>query len=1126
VAAMDRAESSRLASDSPIPLAKPAATRDHAPSPMHLARSSIVFLTIALHLPSQDAAAAKPMFTAPASQEGQDQIKSFQLAPGLVCDLVAAEPDLCNAVAFAIDGKGRFYVAETFRIKDGVFDTRDYMQWKDDDLACLTVEDRIAKYEKHISKDIPKYAAFSERIRMLADTDKNGSLDRCTVFADGFSDLADGIAAGVLPVGNDVFFANIPKLWRLRDTNGDGVADERHVVHDGYGVHTSLIGHDLHGLIVGPDRRLWFSIGDRGFHVQQGDRTFAYPHEGAVLRCELDGSDLEVVHRGLRNPQELAFDQWGDLFTGDNNSDGGDRARFVPIVMGADSGWRIGYQWLSDRGAWNREKMWHPRHPGQAAWIMPPIVNFADGPSGLCYDPGTGLPEQYRDCFFLCDFRGGNSYSGVHALRLSRAGAGFELAATSKPIFSVLCTDCEFGPDGALYVLDWVSGWNKTGKGRIYRVRTPQMANDMALRSGANLLASNLAERSAAELRALLSHADRRVRQAAQFALVDLGASEVLLDAAKTPGPRLPRLHGIWGLGVLGRKDPKALDAVGALLDDGDADVRAMAARVLGDARIAKAAKGLTKALQDVNSRVKKEAALALARIGEPAGEAAAKALLALLRHNDDRDHVLRHAAVFALANVAPRAMLLEARTDASLAVRLGVLLALGRRKDAEVAFFLHAAEATMRQEAARAIYEEPIPEAMPALAKLCYDDAPDTEAIDWRAINCNRMLGETENGEALVHLACLADHPAKTRIEAIEVLAEWQAPHGQDRVGGNWRPCKHEHSEVVVARFQEAVERLLADRAVAEATAIAAGKMKLSACADALAKVVGDREHDDEARTAALDALDAMAAPQLAQTVAAIDATAPVRLRKRAIELLSRTAPEQAVPILATLLENAPVTEKQAAFVALSDCKHEAATHLLASWLEKLQRNEVEPALQLDVLEAAGKKKDSAIESMLAAREKAATASPLGDYLVCREGGDPKEGKKVFFDNEATRCTRCHTLSGTGGNAGPVLDGIGSRQTRDYLLEALITPSARIAEGFGSTTVELHDGSMQVGFITKDQDGALTLVGVSGEAVEIPWSKIKKRTPNGTSAMPPMGGPLSRRQIRDVIAFLAKQTK
>ena len=71
------------------------------------------------------------VFVAPASPEAQDQIKSFQVAPGLVCDLVAAEPDLCNAVAFAIDGKGRFYVAETFRINDGVFDTQGNLYFTD-----------------------------------------------------------------------------------------------------------------------------------------------------------------------------------------------------------------------------------------------------------------------------------------------------------------------------------------------------------------------------------------------------------------------------------------------------------------------------------------------------------------------------------------------------------------------------------------------------------------------------------------------------------------------------------------------------------------------------------------------------------------------------------------------------------------------------------------------------------------------------------------------------------------------------------------------------------------------------------------------------------------------------------
>ena len=1055
---------------------------------------------------------------APASNEAQEQIASFQLAPSLVCDLIAAEPDLCNIVAFAVDGKGRVYVAETFRINDGVFDTRSYMQWKDDDLACLTVADRIAKYEKHIAKDIPKYAAFPERVRLLVDTDRNGTLDRSTVFATDFHDLADGIGSGVLPVGDDVFFTNIPKLWRLRDTDGDGVADQRAVVHDGYGVHTSLIGHDLHGLIVGPDRRLYFSIGDRGFHVEHEGKTHAYPHEGAVLRCELDGSDLEVVHRGLRNPQELAFDQWGDLFTGDNNSDGGDRARFVPIVPGADSGWRIGYQWLSDRGAWNREKMWHPRHPGQPAWIMPPIMNFADGPSGLVYDTGVGLPDRYRDCFFLCDFRGGRSYSGVHALRLQRQGAGFELAGVQKPIWSILATDVDFAPDGSLYVSDWVSGWNKTGKGRIYRVRTPQMANDMALRNGAALLASDLTRRPTTQLRSLLAHPDRRVRQAAQFALVDLGARDVLTAVLGDTDSRLARLHAIWGLGILGRKDAAALEPIPTLLTDGDADVRAMAARVLGDARVAGAGKQLVEALDDGNARVQKEAALALARLGKDAPKSTGARLLDLLRQNDDRDHVLRHAAVFALASVDARKALHDHRADPSVPVRRGVLLTLIRLRDPIVAGFLADADASLRQEAARGIYGEPIDAAMPALARLAADDTSDLEPIDWRAINANRLLGAVENGETLVHVATSTSHPAKARLEAIAILAEWSAPHGQDRVFGNWRPCTHPGAERVAAGFTAVVPQLLQDPEVAERTAEAVGQLRLASCSPHLAALVADAHAKVEARVAALDALDALHAAELVATVEAIAADAPVPLRKRAVELLSRSAPAKAVPMLASLLENAQVAERQAAFAALGDMKDEAATAVLRSWLDRLQQQKVEPALQLDLLEAAEKHQLSAFDGA------GDGSDPLRPYLACLEGGDAKQGRKVFYDNEATRCTRCHTLGGSGGNAGPVLDGIGKRQPRSHLLESLIAPSAKIAEGFGSTTIHLHDGGLLVGFVSKDQDGMVTIVDTTGAAQEIAWNRIARREASSASAMPAMGGALTRRQLRDLVAFLANQ--
>ena len=114
-----------------------------------LQRALPLLLTVAAtaqHGSQQSEDPKAPMYVAPASAEGREQIVSFQLADGLMADLVAAEPDVCNGVAFAIDGNGRFYICETFRINDGVFDNRNYMQGKDRDLACKTVAERVAKF--------------------------------------------------------------------------------------------------------------------------------------------------------------------------------------------------------------------------------------------------------------------------------------------------------------------------------------------------------------------------------------------------------------------------------------------------------------------------------------------------------------------------------------------------------------------------------------------------------------------------------------------------------------------------------------------------------------------------------------------------------------------------------------------------------------------------------------------------------------------------------------------------------------------------------------------------------------------------------------------------------------------
>ena len=269
------------------------------------------------------------------------------------------------------------------------------MNWLDDDLASRTVADRVAMYKKYLGKGFAAYEVEHERVRRIVDSDGDGQADAATVFADGFNDPAAGIGAGLLARKGDVWYACIPWLWKLRDTKGDGQADRRTLLHEGYGVHVGFIGHDLHGLRFGPDGRLYFSIGDRGFNVKTIDgHTLAMPDTGSVLRCNPDGTELEVFASGLRNPQELAFDQYGNLFTGDNNSDSGDQARWVYVVEGGDSGWRIGYQFIESpisRGPWNEEKLWYPAFDGQAACIVPPIANLADGPSGLTYDPGVSL---------------------------------------------------------------------------------------------------------------------------------------------------------------------------------------------------------------------------------------------------------------------------------------------------------------------------------------------------------------------------------------------------------------------------------------------------------------------------------------------------------------------------------------------------------------------------------------------------------------------------------------------------------------------------------------------------------------------------------------------------------------
>ena len=1059
------------------------------------------------------------------SNEGEQAIQGMRKPTELKISLWAAEPMLANPVCFAFDEKGRMFVAETFRLHAGVTDIRGHMTWLDDDLASRTVADRVKVLEKHDGAKIKSYAVEHDRIRLLEDTKGAGKADKSTVFADGFKNIPDGIGAGLLARDGKVWYTCIPDLWLLEDTKGTGQADVKKSLHTGFGVHVGYLGHDLHGLRMGPDGKLYFSLGDRGANVKTGKKPIFNPDSGAVFRCNPDGSELELFAMGLRNPQELAFDQYGNLFTCDNNSDSGDKARWTYIVEGGDHGWRIGYQFdtaLGSRGPFNAEKLWDPPFDGQPAYIVPPIANIADGPSGLTYYPGLGLPERYQGHFFLADFRGDKAQSGIRSFANKPKGAGFELVDSHQFVWGILATDVDFGPDCAVYISDWVAGWNKPNKGRIYRVAYEEAEKDQDVQGVKKLLAEGFKQRPDAELAVLLEHKDQRVRLEAQFALAAKGKDSVDLlarVAAHNKNQPLTRIHAIWGLGQIGRAGGPGYKPLMNLANDADAEVRAQVLKVLADGRVKEAP--FVPALEDSEPRVRFFAAQGLARIGT--SKEAIKAVAAMLRANEDKDPWLRHAGVMALAACEDKAALIAAGDDPSAAVRMGVLLALRRQGDVAVAKFLNDVDPKLVAEAARAINDAPIEAAFPQLAAMSGKTKLPTTML-YRVTNANFRLGKPENAQAVAAMAARSDVPDAIRIDALRALLEWAKPKGRDRVMGLWRPLEPRPESVAAEAVRPVLGGIFTgpDKVRQEAAKVAAA-LGIKEVGPALFDLVADTKRPAQVRVETLRALATLKDARLDQAMALALADTDPRLRSEGRRVLARSKPDEALTQIANVLEKGEVIEQQGAFALLAEMKSPAAAALVSKSLAQLLDGKLPPETQLDLLDAAAIFKTGEVKDKLAKFEAARSKTDhLANYRETLVGGDAESGRKIFFNKAEVSCVRCHKIKGVGGEVGPDLTGIGTKQKRDYLLESIVDPNKQIAKGFESIILTLKNGRTVTGILKAEDAQEVKLMNADGQMILVPKNQIDERQ-TGKSAMPEdVIKKLSKSEVRDLVEFLA----
>lgn len=1093
---------------------------------------------------------------APMVEAAKNQVNPT-LSPGLKLSLWAVDSLVYDPISIQVTEDGSLYYTRTNRQKNSEFDIRSHQDWEIESVSLETIEEKQAFLQRTLaperseqntwladvngdgSHDWRDMTVEREELYRLEDKDGDGYADYSQLMVQDFHEVTTDVAGALLKLNDELFVGVGPDLWRLRDKNGDGIMDEKESISHGYGIHIGFGGHGMSGLKQGPDGRIYWGIGDIGFNGKGPDGTaWKYPNQGVIARANPDGSDFEIFARGLRNTHEFAFDAYNNLISVDNDGDhGGERERLVYLVNGSDTGWRINWQFGKYRDplnntykVWMDEKLHLPRHEGQAAYITPPIQNCINGPTGMVYNPGTALSKRWKDSFFVASFVGNPARSGIHAFKLEPDGASFKMSQTEEIMSGILATGLDFGPDGSLYFADWIEGWNTKDYGRIWKVEDEEGADWEARKITAQVIKTDFSTLTDEALGGYLGDEDLRIRRKAQFELAKRGAdgAKIFQEYSQASANQLARIHAIVGLSQLTRLDKMDYaDAILPLLKDKDAEIRAQAAKWLGDIKYKKAGASLTPLLTDPEIRVRFFAAEALGRI---AYEPAFDGLVKVLEENNDKDAFLRHAASLALARIGKVQPVLALATHDSDAVRLGAVLALRRMGDAGIKVFLSDKNEYIVTEAARAINDDfSIEGALPALGDLLVTTTFENEPLIRRAIGANLRVGTTQAMENLKSYITKPGINPVLKAEAIATLGTWAKPSVLDRVDGRNRGAV----ERELAPIQESVSASLIsalnerDEQIRLAAIKAVGQLKIGA-AEAHLITILQTDKIPTVRVAALRALAEASPEQISKPIEIAMKDQSKAVRVVGLDLLTKTNVPQdlMVDLLQDVIQNKTTEEQQAGLLSLGSLPNSATLNIWDSLLADLKNNKLPNEILIELEEAIAETGSSELKAKYDAIQEERTHGDLvALYSGALEGGSPREGRTIFFQNQAAQCIRCHGYDDMGGTAGPHLNGIANRLSKTELLESLIDPSKRLAPGFGFVQLTLENGKAVNGILMEERKDALVMkVGANPDTL-IMKRTIAERT-NSPSSMPDMKTMLSKREIRDLVSFLETLTK
>ena len=999
---------------------------------------------------------------------------TLSVPPGFVVERVAGPPLVNRPIVADFDDEGRLYVADSSGSNDKV--------------------DKQLEERPH-------------RIVRLEDTNGDGRFDKSVVFADRMM-----FPEGTMWLDGSLYVAAPPSIWKLTDTDGDGVADQREEWFQG----KTLTGcaNDLHGPYLGPDGWIYWTKG--AFAEQTYERPGRAPlvtHGSHILRRKPGDPAIDIVMTGgMDNPVDVAF------------TSSGERILTSTFVEQPQLGRRDGIIHAIYGGLYGKVHAVIDGHT-RTGELMPILSQLGPAvPAGLTRYASRAFGEEYRDNFFAAMF----NMRKVTRHELSPSGATF----TIRDSDFLVSDNRDFHPtdviedaDGSLLVVD-TGAWYKlccpTSQlakpdvlGAIYRVRRTNTARVEDPR-GVTLPWKTM---TPSGLAGLLSDARPAVQNRAVRELAARAGDAVpsLTDTLRTNASADARRNAVWALTRIDGAAARSASRIA--IQDADESVRHAAIHAAGLLRDGGAVADLRSALKSGVPSIERIAAEALGRIGDPVSVPDLITLAAA-----PLDRVLDHSVTYALIEINhPESTAPGLQAPASRSQR-AALIALDQMdrhtlQAASVVPLLDSPDSVSKETAWWVAGHHP--EWGDALAEfftshLARASAAERDELQQKLVQfgdntaiqrliadmVNRASGKQGRVAALAVMSTVA----RTRVKTFPPA--WIAP--LETVFGT------NDNDAIAA-------------AVAVARSIPVAKDSQSPLHSALVRVARDGARPFDIR---LDAIAAAQDPALASQADLFEllksGLAPERavgVRATAAAVLEKSALDRAqLMSLATSLPSAGPLELPRLIRAYAMTSEEPVGIAMVQALNRaISRSTVRAEILRPVLskypESVRKAGETLLESV--SLDTANQIRRLETLLPTLQGGDVTRGQAIFNGPKAA-CYSCHAIGYMGGRVGPDLTRIGQVRSERDLLEAILYPSASFARGYEPVVIRTRAGQMHSGILRNNDLPDEVVLASDRDETRIPRRDIVEMQPGTVSLMPQgLTDQLTQQELADLLAFL-----